>query len=105
MPTANTTNTPNRLEFDVQEFMHYLDDTDLTDQEKREMIDSLWVIKCEFVALGFEVRPAKQAENACGKHSKNNGERASPSHSALYCKQSISTDHFNHAGKHISDPA
>tara|TARA_R110000787_G_scaffold16622_17_gene50539 strand:+ start:36659 stop:37039 length:381 start_codon:yes stop_codon:yes gene_type:complete len=60
---------PNRnsVEFDVAEFMHFLEGTDWTDAEKAEYIALVWNIICEFVALGFGVHPIQQAQEGCGK--------------------------------------
>ncbi len=56
------------ITFDYSLYDHYLEDTELSDDQKREFLEALWSIICEFVALGFEVHPVQQANNeACGK--------------------------------------
>ncbi len=45
---------------DVMEFEHLLDTSDATDAEKREYLESIWQIICEFVQLGFGVHPIQQ---------------------------------------------
>ncbi|MEQ8287856.1 hypothetical protein [Thalassospira sp.] len=57
----------NSVEFDALEFMHFLEETDWTDEEKAEYIALVWNIICEFVALGFGVHPIQQAQEDCGK--------------------------------------
>lgn len=52
---------------DYDLYAHYLADTDLSEEQKLEFLQTLWNIICEFVALGFEVHPAQQAKNACGE--------------------------------------
>ena len=45
------------LTFDVEEFQHHLDGSNLTDAEKEELLKTLWEMICEFVFLGFGVHP------------------------------------------------
>lgn len=60
---------PLSLEFDPTEFMHFLADTDWTDEQKAEYISLIWQIVREFVAIGFDVHPLQQAQKACGQPS------------------------------------
>lgn len=55
------------LHFDAAEFVHFLSDTDWSDEEKAEYVTLIWNIVCEFVALGFDVHPVNHARNSCGK--------------------------------------
>ena len=64
-PTAST------VEFDYELYAHHLDGEDMSEEEKRECLEALWLILSEFVALGFKVHPVQQAQNACGKSAKN----------------------------------
>lgn len=57
----------NAVEFDPVEFMHFLEETDWSDDQKAEYVTLVWNIVCEFVALGFGVHPIQQAQDACGK--------------------------------------
>lgn len=41
--------------FDAQEFYHYLDDFELTEEQKSELLITLWSIMAAFVDLGFGV--------------------------------------------------
>ena len=52
---------------DYELYAHYLEDTDLSEEEKREFLQTLWNIVCEFVAMGFGVHPVQQAKENCGK--------------------------------------
>lgn len=54
---------------DYDLYAHYLEDTDLSEDEKREFLQTLWNIVCEFVAMGFGVNPVQQAKESCGKPS------------------------------------
>lgn len=55
------------LSFDAVAFMHFLEETDWSEEEKAEYLVLIWEIVCEFVALGFDVHPIQQARKACGK--------------------------------------
>lgn len=53
--------TPPTLTIDVDLYQHYLDNSDLTDEQKKELLETLWNIICEFVQMGFHVHPVQQA--------------------------------------------
>lgn len=70
-PTTNETGAPvsDPLsgEFDPAEFVHFLEETDWSDDEKAEYVRLVWNVMCQFVALGFDVHPIQQARDNCGK--------------------------------------
>lgn len=45
---------------ELKQYLHYLDDEDLTEEQKYEFLENLWNIVSEFVALGFNVHPLQQ---------------------------------------------
>lgn len=49
------------LTIDYDLYATYLEDSDLTEKQKREFIDTLWNIIVGFVDLGFGVHPLQQA--------------------------------------------
>lgn len=49
------------LTIDYALYERYLDDCDLTDEQKREFLDNLWNFIVCFVDLGFGVHPLQQA--------------------------------------------
>jgi len=57
------TGTKPTLLLDVDEFQHYLDAADMTPDEKREVLETLWEIVCEFVMIGFGVHPVQQIKD------------------------------------------
>lgn len=65
------TDTPRTLTLDVAKYQDFLDGENLSTQEKRDFIESLWQIVCEFVMLGFEVHPLQQAQKDGEKTPKN----------------------------------
>ncbi len=58
---------PPVMEIDLSEFLHFLDDTHLSDKEKMECLEIHWRIICDLMSLGFGIHPVQQAQNACGK--------------------------------------
>lgn len=53
--------TPPSLTIDWELYASYLDESDLTDDQKKEFIETLWSIVVAFVDLGFGVHPIQQA--------------------------------------------
>ena len=64
-PAAPPTNpTPKRrVSIDTEKYARYLDDADLTEDEKRQFLEALWTIIVCFVDLGFTVESAEQNKN------------------------------------------
>lgn len=52
---------PPSLTIDWELYGEYLEDSDLSDEQKREFIESLWSIVVAIVDLGFGVHPVQQA--------------------------------------------
>lgn len=50
-----------KITLDIQAYEHFLEDADLSDDQRREFLEALWSIICSFVELGFGVHPAQQA--------------------------------------------
>ncbi|RLK00689.1 hypothetical protein [Ruegeria conchae] len=58
------TSTKPTLSVDVERYQHFLDESDLTEVQKAEFLQSLWNIMMSFVELGFGVHPLQEV---CGK--------------------------------------
>lgn len=57
--------TPKRsLQIDCEKWQGYLDDPTLSQEQKEQIITSIWQIMMAFVDLGFEVHPVQEA---CGQ--------------------------------------
>lgn len=52
------------IQFDAREFAHFLDESDLTEAQKLEYIQTVWGIVLQFIDLGFGIHPIQQA---CGQ--------------------------------------
>tara|TARA_R110002074_G_scaffold35231_6_gene96327 strand:- start:260 stop:601 length:342 start_codon:yes stop_codon:yes gene_type:complete len=55
---------PPTLTIDWERYGRYLDDSDLTDAQKREFLQTLWDIVVSFVDLGFRLNPQTEV---CGE--------------------------------------
>jgi len=51
---------------DVPLYEQYLAESDLTEEEKHEFLQTSWKFICEFVMLGYGVHPLQQVENGRG---------------------------------------
>ncbi|MEB3246185.1 MAG: hypothetical protein VKJ06_09415 [Vampirovibrionales bacterium] len=55
------------LELDVALYQHYLDDSNLTDKQKLELLQTLWTVITEFIFLGFGVSSTQLIQDRCGQ--------------------------------------
>ena len=53
------------IKVDVERYQAYLDGTGMTDQQKKDFLQAMWLVMISFVELGFEVHPI---QDACGKN-------------------------------------
>ncbi|MCZ4269073.1 hypothetical protein O4H48_14345 [Rhodobacteraceae bacterium G21628-S1] len=65
--------TRNILAVDVERYQAYLDDQNMPEAQKAELLQALWSIIMFFVKIEYEVHPLQEV---CGKPSANGGERA-----------------------------
>ena len=52
------------IKVDVERYQAYLDGTGMTDQQKKDFLQAMWLVMISFVELGFEVHPI---QDVCGK--------------------------------------
>lgn len=50
-----------RLEVDLEQYQTYLDENDLSDDQKSDFVNALWTVIVAFVDLGYGVHPAQTA--------------------------------------------
>ena len=93
------------ITFDYERYAHFLDTADLTEDQKREFLQSLWNIIVQFVSMGFGVHPVQQAQNTCGKLTENSLKPplAGPDQVLLDCE--FLTDNFELATESEKDSA
>lgn len=83
---------------DYDLYAHFLDDADMSEDQKREVLQALWNIIVEFVAIGYEVHPVQQAQrarNACGKLPETRNDPPISGQNAVVCKGSILANDFS----------
>lgn len=70
---------PPVLTLDVALYEDCFENSELTDEQKREFLEALWVIIVGFVDLGFDIHPVQQAWQAegCEQIDENTGIRLS----------------------------
>jgi hypothetical protein len=59
------------LSFDVEAYMQYVQEFDLTDAQSREVLSALWSCMVGFVDLGFRIHPVQQAREAVHEPTKS----------------------------------
>ena len=82
---------------DYKKYAHFLEDTDLSEIQKREFLQALWQIIVGFVDLGFGVHPAQQVQKTCGQLGKNAPKAALEAENEVKCKSKYLTIDFEHA--------
>ncbi|MEM8750719.1 MAG: hypothetical protein AAGF28_10475 [Pseudomonadota bacterium] len=55
--TMGMNSSPPTLELDIEYYQSFLDDVDISDDKKQELIETLWSIVVSFVDLGFDIHP------------------------------------------------
>lgn len=57
------------LAFDWAIYAHHLKESDLSESQKRQLIETLWTIATIFADIGFGTHPVQQAsgQDACGE--------------------------------------
>lgn len=55
------------LKLDFEKYEPLLADETIPEAQKRELIETLWSIITQFVAMGFEIHPVQAVQEACGQ--------------------------------------
>jgi len=77
---------PPTLTIDWDLYGQYLEDSDLSDAEKREFIEVLWSIVVSFVDLGIGIHPAQLAtKDACEQNAQKGKSGTPDSASVVNC--------------------
>lgn len=80
------------VEIDIDKYQAYLDDPNLSDEERKELAILIWQIMMAFVDLGFGVHPVQQA---CGKTSETPDKTGNRDSSMLSSTPTTLSDKFN----------
>jgi len=90
--SQKTTELPT-LTIDWEFYGEYLEDSDMSDAEKRELIEALWFMVVSFVDLGFGVHPAQLVTRNCCEQDQRNGVLVIPkSGSVVNCLKTTKAD-------------
>ena len=79
---------PTALTLDLKLYEGYLEDCDLTEDQKHEFIETLWNIVVSFVDMGFELHPLQQV-------GEKNTELAAPDSADVVKSNNNSKDQLN----------
>ena len=64
-PPTHERGPPNlAIQFDAKEFAHFLAESDWSEDQKLEYIQTIWTIVLQFIDMGFGIHPLQQA---CGQ--------------------------------------
>lgn len=95
---------PPTLTIDWERYGKYLDESDLSDAEKREFLQTIWAIVVSAVDLGFGVHPVQQAAgDICEQQAEIAKFIATQSVSVLASPENSKTT-FNASADRQSDP-
>ena len=82
---------------DYDKYAHFLEDAALSEDQKREFLQTLWNIIVGFIDLGFGVHPAQQAQNPCGQLAENLPPSALTAPDRVKCADSLLIEKFEEA--------
>lgn len=88
------TEAPLAIDFDVSEFMHFLDGTDWNDEQKAEYITLVWEIVFDLVMCGVIVKAPDDGQNGCGKLPENASDKGISPHSMVNSSHSQLIEEF-----------
>ena len=91
---------PFAVELDIEKYISQVEDFDLTDQQKREFLETLWAIMISFVDLGFGISPVQEV---CGKLLENSSNPALTAPIEVQSLQSIITEHITVSNDTLSE--
>lgn len=89
LPQAFSHAVNGTLRIDVERYQHMLDSADLTEAQKREVLEALWSIIVTVVELGYGVHPLQEV---CGKPDNLSDEWSAALPDALECEDSRDKD-------------
>lgn len=80
------------IQIDTAKYQAYLDDPDLSDEQKEQIVKALWQIMMAFVDLGYGISPLQQA---CGKLAESDDESGNSDSALLSSDPTTLTETFN----------
>lgn len=83
------------VRIDYERYERFLEDGDLSDEQKRRFLDALWSMIVGFVDLGFGVHPAQEF---CGEFGDPPSQESAARLDMLGCQDTKLADRFEGAG-------
>lgn len=75
-------NSPSFLDFQAEEYIGYIDEFDMTEAQKLELLETLFSIMYSFVQLGFDVKNCGQIFESFTQAAQGNSDAVDSSHSS-----------------------
>ncbi|MEM6467745.1 MAG: hypothetical protein AAF679_14770 [Pseudomonadota bacterium] len=89
------------LAFNYKRYAPLLDDPDLTDDQKRECLETLWTLILSFIELGVSVSAdmvSDEPSNSCGQNGRASANSGKDGSNRLHSKNHIQSEDANGAG-------
>ena len=86
------------LTIDWEEYGRHLEESDLSEEDKRACIEALWSVMVSFVDMGFRLAPVPEI---CGQVLPLDGETRKSTAAMLNCKDSFNTSENNADGSSL----
>lgn len=83
VPAADQVVSLPALRLDVEAYREYLADENLTEEQQRDLLNSVWLLVTGFVDLGFHLHPVQQALDV----GKRRSTLAGDAHAMVSCAQ------------------
>ncbi len=90
---------------DYERYAHMLEDADLSEDQKREFLQTIWNIIVEFVSLGFGVHPLQQVQNSCGERQDITSKPTLTAPDGVYLDHQYLEENFTNAADLETEPA
>ena len=91
------------ITLDYELYAHFLDDENLPEEQKHELLQLLWNIVVECVSLGFGVHPLQQAKDAYGQADNKPSKPALMAPNEVYLDHKFITENFSVAANRKDD--
>jgi uncharacterized protein YeaC (DUF1315 family) len=82
---------------DVAKYEQYLDGSDLSDEQKEEFLQAIWMLVSTFAELGFGVHPLQEA---CGKNNESPEQRPKDAFDQVRSDELLQIEPKNRTGPH-----
>lgn len=104
-PTSLTAHTDNKpiITVDVERYEHFLENENLTPDQKEQLLQAIWSVVVECVSIGFGVHPLQQIENPCGQDTLEPQPSPQADDDLLYLDHQFIAEHFAHASRELVD--